>query len=474
MAKRVFTVLCIDGGGVRGIIPAKLLQEIEKRTGKPIAECFDMVSGSSTGAILAAGLTAPDPKNPKKPKLAAADLLNLYLNHSPEIFPNSRYKQLLHLVPGANGFYDAKPLEDALLRSMGDVRLKDALTHILIPATDIKKYRPVWIKHLKGQKDPEHWGSMYLRDAVRASATPPTIFPVKYVHTYPNDNVPSVKERHAFIDGTFFAGNMSRRAYVEAKKIAPPDAEIVVLYLGTGYTAASNTPDEFNKKSLLDLVTTKSDGPSILSMSLSMFTTDVNNALKDEIGERMFEWDKQINTTKPEQDPSDSIVDSTESNLESLVKFADGMIEDLDGDIDRLCDIIKTRSFEENAHIKSKAALLDLRAELKTAPSLKKMTKLYNKIVQFSSDLHDSTTIADADQAIYEHAQNLSDRHKTQLDRFYKAMKDELRTDLTETFKRWSNYLTKPFRKKGKPANDNQKQLPNVKPDNKKSFGPKR
>ena len=55
-------VLAIDGGGVRGIIPAMVLAEIEKQTGKPIAELFDLVVGTSTGGILALGLVAPDRK----------------------------------------------------------------------------------------------------------------------------------------------------------------------------------------------------------------------------------------------------------------------------------------------------------------------------------------------------------------------------------------------------------------------------
>jgi patatin-like phospholipase/acyl hydrolase len=55
----VCTILSIDGGGIRGVIPAKLLAEIERRTGKRIAELFDFIAGTSTGGILAVGLTQP-------------------------------------------------------------------------------------------------------------------------------------------------------------------------------------------------------------------------------------------------------------------------------------------------------------------------------------------------------------------------------------------------------------------------------
>ena len=55
----MYKVLSIDGGGIRGVIPAALLQTIEELSGKRIAELFDLVVGTSTGGILAAGLTVP-------------------------------------------------------------------------------------------------------------------------------------------------------------------------------------------------------------------------------------------------------------------------------------------------------------------------------------------------------------------------------------------------------------------------------
>ena len=55
----LFTILSIDGGGFRGIIPAMILAEIERRTGHRIAEMFDLIAGTSTGGILALGLTVP-------------------------------------------------------------------------------------------------------------------------------------------------------------------------------------------------------------------------------------------------------------------------------------------------------------------------------------------------------------------------------------------------------------------------------
>jgi len=55
----VVKILAIDGGGIRGVIPAVLLAEIEKRTGQPISELFDLIAGTSTGGIPALLLAAP-------------------------------------------------------------------------------------------------------------------------------------------------------------------------------------------------------------------------------------------------------------------------------------------------------------------------------------------------------------------------------------------------------------------------------
>jgi len=69
-------ILSIDGGGIRGIIPAIVLAEIERRTGSKIAGLFDLIAGTSTGGILALGLTRPG--NDGTPRYSASDLVTLY------------------------------------------------------------------------------------------------------------------------------------------------------------------------------------------------------------------------------------------------------------------------------------------------------------------------------------------------------------------------------------------------------------
>ena len=68
--------LAICGGGIRGIIPCSILASLEKQTGKLTKDIFDYVSGTSTGALLAAAIAAGIP---------AMDLLSVYVNQSKKI-----------------------------------------------------------------------------------------------------------------------------------------------------------------------------------------------------------------------------------------------------------------------------------------------------------------------------------------------------------------------------------------------------
>ena len=84
-----FRILAIDGGGVRGVIPARILAEIEKRTQKPISEQFDLIAGTSTGALLALGLTRPSDADARKPAFRANEFVDLYLKRGRDVFPTS-------------------------------------------------------------------------------------------------------------------------------------------------------------------------------------------------------------------------------------------------------------------------------------------------------------------------------------------------------------------------------------------------
>src|SRR5260370_29866177 len=83
------TILTIDGGGIRGIIPARIIAEIERRTGKAAAHLFDLIAGTSTGGILALALGIPAMQGDSQPKYRSDQLVELYQTYAPHIFSHS-------------------------------------------------------------------------------------------------------------------------------------------------------------------------------------------------------------------------------------------------------------------------------------------------------------------------------------------------------------------------------------------------
>lgn len=98
---KTLNILSIDGGGIRGIIPAMVLCEIEKRTGKPISELFDFIAGTSTGGIIGLGLSVPDPNKPGQPLYKASDVLKIYEENGNSIFyePENLRAMIIAMIP---------------------------------------------------------------------------------------------------------------------------------------------------------------------------------------------------------------------------------------------------------------------------------------------------------------------------------------------------------------------------------------
>ena len=104
-------ILSIDGGGIRGIIPAYWLTQLESRLGKSVHSRFDMFAGTSTGAIIAAGLASG---------LPAKQIFDLYRMSSPQIFQRrtirlERLAAILEFIFFDDNFKDVA-FQDVLLR----------------------------------------------------------------------------------------------------------------------------------------------------------------------------------------------------------------------------------------------------------------------------------------------------------------------------------------------------------------------
>src|SRR3977135_845575 len=126
---KLVKILSIDGGGIRGIVPSIVLAEIERRTQRPVAKLFDLVAGTSTGGILALGLTIP--KESGGPLYRADEFAGMYAREGPRIFSRSTW----HKVTGFNNLinvkYSSSGIEAVLKEFFGESRLSHAATSVL-------------------------------------------------------------------------------------------------------------------------------------------------------------------------------------------------------------------------------------------------------------------------------------------------------------------------------------------------------
>lgn len=199
-------ILCIDGGGIRGIIPAVVLEELEQRTGRAISDCFDLIAGTSTGGIIALALTRPDPRG--RPQYSAADVLGFYEDIGPSIFERDALHRALTLESLAGPRFDSAPLRRALDEYFGDTRLSEALRDVLVTSYDIERREPFFFKSHYARVQPER--DFTMRDVAAATAAGPTYFePVRV------DTTDEVGYR-ALVDGGVFANNPTMCAWVEA------------------------------------------------------------------------------------------------------------------------------------------------------------------------------------------------------------------------------------------------------------------
>ena len=248
---KLVKVLSIDGGGIRGIIPALVLAEIERQTGRPACELFDLIAGTSTGGIIALGVTVPGAEGTganRQPRWSAQELAELYASDGPEIF----HRSLLRTIRTADGVlaekYAARGLEAALERYMGDALLSQALTNVLITSYDVQQHEPLFFKSFQprprtaadtredvagppGPASPSQPSSAYPMKLVgRATSAAPTYFEPEHALALAPGASPA---DYALVDGGTFANNPAMCAYAEARR-NHPGADVLVVSLGTG------------------------------------------------------------------------------------------------------------------------------------------------------------------------------------------------------------------------------------------------
>jgi len=233
-------VLSVDGGGIRGIIPAFFLSELKKvleRNGvkRPYHQIFDIIAGTSTGGLITLALTVPLYKKSDgdlydiNGGVYAEQLPELYKMFGNRVFPGNRNRVRKIIRQIFTSKYSPDPFRTVLREIFKNHTVKEALTNVLITTFDMKTMQPVFIKkrplNAGGDTDPD----FYMVDAALSTAAVPTYFPPVYT-----SRIDKFDDSYCLIDGGIFCINPAMSAFIEARKIFPDSSEYIILSLGTG------------------------------------------------------------------------------------------------------------------------------------------------------------------------------------------------------------------------------------------------
>ncbi|KAL1824331.1 hypothetical protein DCAR_0312392 [Daucus carota subsp. sativus] len=225
---RTVTVLSIDGGGIRGIIPGTILAFLESKLQEldgpnaRIAQYFDLISGTSTGGLVTAILTAPDEDN--QPLFAAKDINKFYFEHGPKIFA-------LDNASAMGPKYDGKYLRLIIRELLGNITMNQTLTDVIIPTFDIKLLQPIMFSTSDAKARSSK--NALLADVCVATTAAPTGFPAHYFETKYEDG----KTRNFnLIDGGVAATNPTQVAitHIFNKILKGKFTKLLVVSLGAG------------------------------------------------------------------------------------------------------------------------------------------------------------------------------------------------------------------------------------------------
>ena len=209
-----FHILALDGGGTRGIYTAQLLANIEQALGRRIRTCFDLIAGTSTGAIIAGAAVSDIPMT---------EIVELFETETPYIFRRRWYRIPLFLSK-----YPDQKLAEIIAKHIPATSLSEIETPLMITSSEIAKSEVHIFRSNYRGRDSEITPTgkdVSLQDAILASCAAPTFFAPKSVDNF------------LLADGGLWANNPSTVAFTEALSVFGKEVqEVRMLSVGTGHS----------------------------------------------------------------------------------------------------------------------------------------------------------------------------------------------------------------------------------------------
>ena len=236
-------ILSVDGGGIRGIIPATVLMQLEKIIRKldnnnalNLGDYFDMVAGTSTGGILSCIYLMPGDKGTAK--YSAEEALDFYLSNGHKIFDSSFIEKIMSAEGLIQEKYDIDDFYSLFTNYFQEETINNFIRPSLITSYDITDRKAVFFTSVEARNDDMY--NFKVRDVALATSAAPTYFPPAHIYSLNGQS-------YTLVDGGMFANNPALCAYAEARKIdfskvlnnpekrnKPTAKDMIIVSLGTG------------------------------------------------------------------------------------------------------------------------------------------------------------------------------------------------------------------------------------------------
>ncbi|HUC64609.1 MAG TPA: patatin-like phospholipase family protein [Stellaceae bacterium] len=331
-------ILALDGGGIRGILSARVLQEIEQRTQKPAAELFHLIAGTSIGGITACGLLSGK---------SAKALGDLYAAKGGDIFSQSLWRTVTTLDNLAGPKYAPAALETVLKAALGDTWLSQTRgAELLVTSYCIRLPKPAPLDGgaVQTTRTPylfKTWKArgtfldpgdeppaldFRLREIARATSAAPTYFPPAMITNHRG-------ETYAMVDGGVFANNPAMCALASARRLYGDFApRFLLVSLGTGSLERSIDGDAaltWGEMSWLH---------PILNILMDGNADTVGYEADQELGNDHMRFDISTGTNPHDEATVNEDFDcATPDNIARIERLAQRLIERSQEKLDRVC-----------------------------------------------------------------------------------------------------------------------------------------
>jgi uncharacterized protein len=369
-----FRTLSIDGGGARGMIPAVILKEIERRSGKPICDLFDRICGTSTGSILACGLAAPKAVGSREPRHRARDIVELYRTLGASIFSRGSFNETVlspmnELLGRSNSWiathpgetistikeiwnrvnsplHDINKLAFKLHEQFADLKMEDAITELFVYAYDIGSRTPEILGSSESTiPGARNYSKFRMYQAATASSaavpffapynvwrnpTPPMELPSAFGNTYPD--VSGTGDNYNLVDGgNGGLGNPSMFALLEETPKSSGRNHVLVS-LGTGHST-SPVPSASKNWGFVQWL---GEGGELLKCAF-----DGEADVTDESLRKMLTKDETYFRWQPSIPAEFAFLDEgSREDMDALEDLAQAFIAEHDEDIDALIGVL--------------------------------------------------------------------------------------------------------------------------------------